>query len=135
MEQVETRAKDWFAAGATGLLVVMSLPLLATGVIALRAVLLLTIPVVAVLGLLAYAISPLFREWLNAQGELRIGDRGLKLATDVAFHPSHSWARMEGEVVVGVDDVAQAALGPIEEVELPHDGTRVRRGDLLSLAA
>ena len=43
----------------------------------------------------------------------------------------HAWARIEasGQVRVGVDDFARRALGTIERVELPADGTTVRRGD------
>jgi len=45
----------------------------------------------------------------------------------------HTWARVEsgGKVAVGVDDLAQKVLGPVDAVELPVVGTTVRQGDPL----
>lgn len=45
----------------------------------------------------------------------------------------HVWVRIEpnGQVRVGLDDFARKALGPIERVELPKVGERVRRGEPL----
>lgn len=46
----------------------------------------------------------------------------------------HTWARIDtdGEVWSGVDDFARKALRSVERVELPGEGTVVRRGDCLA---
>lgn len=131
MLHVESRRIDYLIVGAIVLLVVASLPFLAFLALTLRGVLLLAVVAALVCGLIAYAVSRAFRDWFEAYSEPQIGYKGLQLATDVVFHPSHSWARMEGEVVVGVDDLIQATLGPIEDVELPPNGRRIRQGDRL----
>ena len=79
------------------------------------------------------AFSPRFRDWFEAVGERETFHSGLRLATDVALHPSHSWARLVApkQVAVGVDDFVQATLGPVESVELPPIGSRVEQGDRL----
>jgi glycine cleavage system H protein len=80
---------------------------------------------------LAY-FSPRVREWLEALGEPQVSYHGLRLATDVAIHPSHSWASVAPkDVAVGADDFVQATLGPVESVELPPLGSRVEQGDRL----
>jgi len=82
--------------------------------------------------LLLYSLRPGFREWFESSGEQQISYNGLHLATDVAVHPNHSWARMHGkEAVVGVDDLLQSTLGPVQEVELPPLGSRVAQGERL----
>ncbi|HET6278854.1 MAG TPA: response regulator [Candidatus Polarisedimenticolia bacterium] len=45
----------------------------------------------------------------------------------------HVWVRVEpdGDVRIGLDDFARKALGTIEAIELPGDGTTVRRGEPL----
>jgi glycine cleavage system H lipoate-binding protein len=51
------------------------------------------------------------------------------VARDVAFHPGHAWARLEGAAaLVGADDFAQKLVGPIARVELPAVGTEVHQG-------
>jgi glycine cleavage system H lipoate-binding protein len=47
------------------------------------------------------------------------------------FHQGHTWFRKEGRevVTVGLDDFAQKVLGRIDEVGLPHAGTRVSQGE------
>jgi glycine cleavage system H protein len=107
----------------------MLLPVVA---LAMRPLLIL-VGVAAILGgLVASQISPRFREWLEAAGEANISYNGLRLATDVAAHPRHGWARIwRAEAVVGADDLVQATLGPVESVELPAVGTRVEQGDRL----
>lgn len=112
----------------TLLLIVLSVPLLAVLVLVLRPLLV----VAAGLGLagvffLAF-FSSRFREWFDAVGEEQICYKGLRLATEVAVHPRHSWARIQGQKAdVGVDDLVQSALGPVESVELPPIGKRCDR--------
>jgi glycine cleavage system H protein len=123
--------KDNLAVGAIVLLTIVTLPFLAILLITLRALMGAAVVVALVLGLAAYAVSPAFREWLKAYTDSLMKYKGLRLATDLTFHPCHSWARIEGEVAVGVDDVVQAALGPVDDVELPPDGLRVAQGERL----
>jgi glycine cleavage system H protein len=49
----------------------------------------------------------------------------------VFFHPGHTWARMQTgeEIVVGIDDFIQKALGRIERVTVPSKGQRVKQGE------
>jgi glycine cleavage system H protein len=89
-----------------------------------------------VTGLLGCAVlsycSPRFHQWFEALGEAEISYHGLRLATDVAVYPGHSWASISPEnVAVGADDLLQAVLGPVEAVELPPAGSRVERGGCL----
>jgi glycine cleavage system H protein len=89
--------------------------------------------IVTLLGsvVLAY-FSPRFRAWFEALGETQVSYNGLRLATDVAVHPNHSWALISSEnVAVGADDLVQAVLGPVDAVELPPMGSRVRQGERL----
>jgi glycine cleavage system H protein len=133
MQQAESRVKEYVVIGAIVLLIVVSLPLLAPVAFTLRA-LLLPLGVAALLGgWIAYRLNPSFREWFQAHADSEVDYKGLKMATDVTFHPSHSWARMEGDdtVLVGADDLVQAMLGPVEAIDLPPEGRRVRRGEPL----
>lgn len=109
------------------LLFVAALPFVALLAFMLRGLLLFAIVGAAA----AYACSAGFREWLSLHAEPFIQYRGLRLARDVRLHPGHSWARIDRDVAVGVDDLVQAALGPVEGVELPADGTHVSRGQRL----
>lgn len=47
------------------------------------------------------------------------------------YHPGHSWALPQGEVVrVGVDDFAQRLVGRPERLDLPPVGSRVEQGEV-----
>jgi len=131
MVHVSSRSREYLIVGTIACLILVSLPLAALLVLTLRGVIFLAAGAAVICGLVGYAISPAFREWLKATSTPRMDYKGLELATDVTFHPSHSWARMEGDVLVGVDDLVQATLGPVEEVELPAEGCRVRQGERL----
>lgn len=126
-----TLIKDNLMIAAIAGLIVVTLPVLALLLITLRAVLGLAAAVAVILGLAACAVSPGFRQALKAWTDSLVSYKGLRLATDVRFHPSHSWARTTGDVWVGVDDVLQSALGPVNGVELPPSGQHVARGDPL----
>lgn len=116
----------FFLLATVGLLLVVALAF------AMR-LLLIAAAIVALLGgVLLSHFSPRFREWFEALGEPQISYNGLHLATDIAVHPSHSWALLSSEnVAVGADDLMQAVLGPVEAVELPPMGSRVRQGERL----
>ena len=130
MTHTRTRFNDWLLFGATLILLVLCLPILAAFAFATRFVLVGVAAVALAGGVVAYALSPRFRDWLSVFAEQQFAYKGLLLATDVAVSPSHSWARIEPEVVqVGADDLAQAVLGPVDGVDLPAAGRRVRRGE------
>ncbi|RJP35812.1 MAG: hypothetical protein C4547_08775 [Phycisphaerales bacterium] len=131
MVHVQTQHKEVILIGATALLILALLPLMALAALTLRGLLLVAALAAALGALAVYRLSPKFREWFTAQTEPLIQYKGLKLATDVSFHPSHSWARLEGDVWVGADDLVQAALGPVDDVELPPRGLHVTRGQPL----
>lgn len=112
-------------------LVLLALPLVGLLVFTGRAVFLGGLGLVA-LGGLAVAVSPGFRSWWQSRSTGQASISGIRLAHDVALHPAHAWTRLEdGEMVVGADDLMQATLGPVEEVELPPSGHRVRAGQTL----
>ncbi len=77
-------------------------------------------------------LSTRFRQWAAEQAENVIRYRGLRLGRQVAVDPHHVWARMYDEVViVGADDLMQAALGPIDKIEFAPAGAHVRKGERL----
>jgi glycine cleavage system H protein len=50
--------------------------------------------------------------------------------SDVRYASSHEWARSDGdEIVVGISDYAQDALGDVVYIELPPVGTKVTAGE------
>lgn len=55
----------------------------------------------------------------------------VRVPKGVFLHHGHTWARMQGgdEVVVGIDDFAQKAIGAIERITLPFVGQQVKQGD------
>lgn len=109
------------------------LPLLAVVAVFLRGALAAALAAALVGGGILFAASPRFRGWLDDRTRLEVSYKGLRLSTDVGLHPSHGWVRSEaGGLVVGADDLAQAALGPVERVELPPVGRRVERGEPLA---
>ncbi len=49
---------------------------------------------------------------------------------DLKFEDGHMWVRAEGETaVIGLSDYAQDQLGEIIFVELPEEGSAIRRAD------
>jgi glycine cleavage system H lipoate-binding protein len=113
------------------LLVPVSLILLLLSAILFWPLFLLAVPV-GVLTVAAYVVSPNFRGWLDAKIDKQAPCKGLRLAWGIDLHPSHSWARiMFWHVLVGADDLVQAALGPVQAVDLPPVGKRVEEGDRL----
>ncbi|MHC4108145.1 MAG: glycine cleavage system protein H [Planctomycetota bacterium] len=131
MGHVQNRIAQGLIIAFFALALVVGLPLLAPLAFTLRGALLVVVVAVVVGGGVAYILSQGFRDWFAAHTEPQVKYKGLRFSNDVAFHPSHSWALMNDAVVVGVDDVVQATLGPVDEVNLPPAGCRVRRGDQL----
>lgn len=123
--------KDVVADAVIILLILATLPFIALLLFALRGVLVGALIVALILGPLAYVFSPAFRDWFSAWAEPLIRYKGLRLATDVGLDPSHSWARVDEDGSVGVDDLVQATLGPVDAVELPPTGRHVQRGEPL----
>jgi len=117
------------------LLVAISLPLLVALAVLIRPLAV----VVGVAGLVTLPVLALcsrkFREKLAAFCQRPVSyirHQGFRLTADTALHPCHSWVRVLGQRVnIGVDDLVQTTLGPVDKVDLPRVGTRCRQGDPL----
>ncbi len=114
---------------AIAALVVVALPVLAVVAFSLRFALL----AILLAAIVAIAVSPTFRAWITSESEAATSYLGLKMPGDEMLFPRHTWARVElsGKVAVGIDDLAQKMIGPVEHVDLPAVGTEVRQGDVL----
>lgn len=79
------------------------------------------------------AFHPRVRRWLSSEMTEVASYRGLHLPTDVALTNDHTWVRPKSgkQVKVGVDDLMQRALGPVDSVVLPEPGVFVEQGDPL----
>jgi glycine cleavage system H protein len=132
MKSTTLSLKSGFLYAGLLLLTVAGLLLFIVAAVAMRPLLIVAGLVALVVGLVLYRLSPGFREWFNAAGEPQISYHGLRLATDIAVYPAHSWARRNRrDVVVGADDLVQSTLGPVDTVNLPAVGRRVRQGERL----
>jgi glycine cleavage system H protein len=131
MEHAHARINDWVSAVMIPLALLATLPFIALVAFVLRPVLLVTALVLLLSGAVAWTFSGRFRAWLEVATEPEAGHRGLRLPQDVALHPGHAWARLNNVVVVGADDLLQAALGPLKHVDLPAVGARLRRDEPL----
>jgi glycine cleavage system H lipoate-binding protein len=111
------------------LVVVAVFPLIAFGAVAIRVAFIVALAA----GALALLVSPTFRRWLISDGDPTKSYNGIRLPDEVMLHPTHTWARVANrdEVVVGIDDLLQKALGPPTAVELPRQGARVTEGSEL----
>lgn len=135
MENVMTRPsvfpKDCVMCGVVCVAAVAVLPAIAVAAFMLRTFLIAAV-VIALIALCALcAFNGRFRKWLVEETAEEIEHRGLRLGQDAYMSPQHSWALLYSSVIVGVDDMLQAALGPVDGLELPEPGTRVKRGDPL----
>ncbi len=60
------------------------------------------------------------------------GTEGFTLDPSVTYLPEHYWIReVEGGHVLGLDDFAQALLGPIGGLVLPKEGDLLKKGEIL----
>jgi glycine cleavage system H protein len=126
------KIRESVSLAALGLSIVVLLPLVAVAAFVLRAGLFAGALLAVMAGMVTFAVSPRFREWLGFQVEPGLTYNGLRLDTGVALGDGHAWARFDGgEATVGADDLVGAVLGPVEQVDLPGLGTRVRRGEPL----
>lgn len=59
---------------------------------------------------------------------------GLTFRPDLSYAPGHTWLhrRKGGALEVGLDDLAQRLLTSVTAVQIPRQGTRIERGDLLA---
>lgn len=131
MEKTATPLKVGLTIGWSLLVVLVAVPLLAVIAIVLRPLALGLAALAAVACAVAFALSRRFRSWLGIRAAGRWTYKGLELPAGLAMHPGHSWAREDGDVVVGADDLVQAVLGPVDTVDLPATGQHVGRGDRL----
>ena len=55
--------------------------------------------------------------------------------TDLRYTASHEWVRTEpdGDLLVGITDFAQDALGDLVYIELPAVGTKLAAGDVVAV--
>lgn len=121
---------EWWKVGGYVALAVVALPVLAVLGFVARGVVLGGVILALGVGGIAFAASPAFRTWIQSWTEPEVAYSGLRLATGVAFHPAHTWARLERrEATVGADDMVQTTLGPVDAVDLPEVGVRVRQGE------
>jgi glycine cleavage system H lipoate-binding protein len=130
-----TPVRAWLQKGLAVLVALLMIPVLLS-LFLVAAVLSRPLIVIAifvtVVGLLIYAASPAFRRWLETRIAMDELYKGIRLASGVLLHPAHSWARiLPRGVVVGADDLVQAAIGPIDAVDLPTAGQRIHEGERL----
>ena len=124
--------RESLSLAAMGIAILVLLPLVAVLAFVMRAGLFAGALLMVLIGMVTFAVSPRFREWFGFQVEPGLTYNGLRLDTGVALDAGHGWARFDGgEATVGADDLVQAVLGPVDEVELPYLGARVRRGEPL----
>lgn len=119
----------------TVMLFVLGIPLLVALVVLVRplAVVLLaaSLVIVPVLALCSRRFRVRFNEFCDRPVPY-LRHFGFRLKADTAMYPAHSWARVLGRRVnIGVDDLVQTTLGPVDQVELPRVGTRCRQGEVL----
>lgn len=132
MKTPRHRFNEWLALTGYVALTLLAIPVIAILVFVLRAALLAAVAGGLAVGVTLWLTSARFRAWLGTGPEPEVTYKGLRLATDVAVHPGHAWARMAGaHIMVGADDLLPAVLGPVESVELPPAGRQVGRGDML----
>jgi glycine cleavage system H protein len=119
---------DLIVVGSLVVSLFLLLPILAIVGLSLQFGFLIAIPL---LGLAVLAVPALRRE-LSREELHRI--RGVAVSWGVTVHPKHSWLRLLGwrTARVGVDDLAQRFIGPVESVELPQPGHRFEEGDVLA---
>lgn len=123
--------REVLAVAAITVAVIVVLPLIGVTLFVLRFVLVGAV-VLLLAGALVAAMVPRLRRRMLAAVESQVDYKGLRLATDVGLSRSHAWARVEEDgAFVGVDDIVQASLGPVEAIDLPFPGRRVARGEPL----
>ena len=88
------------------------------------------------LAILYLALFVPFWRYLNAPARARATSTAWRFADwfyvpdGVHLHKGHAWARPEtGGVAVGLDDFGHDLVGPLEGVELPTLGRRVKQGE------
>lgn len=130
MRNAPTRFKEWLRTGAMVVLVVACLPVVVALAFVGRVVLLPLAALAVLGGLICFGLA--LREAFRTGMAPQINYKGLHLAGDVGIHPGHCWARFKpNEIELGADDVAQTMLGPVETVDMPAAGSKVRQGDCL----
>lgn len=115
-----------------GLAVLAAVPVLGVLAVATRAIAFAAVVIVALGAVTAYSTCPPLRRWLRARVRGQVDHKGLKLDSQISLDPHHSWVQeSRGVAVVGVDDLVQAALGPVEAVEIATPGSLITQGETL----
>jgi glycine cleavage system H protein len=121
--------RDGLYAGAAAVALAIALPLVVVFLFVMRAALLAAALVALAAVAAGVVLSPRFRDWLRYVGETLVSYKGISLATDVGLAPGHVWARLRGGTAeIGPDDLMQAAIGPVDRVELAAVGRHVAAG-------
>jgi len=56
----------------------------------------------------------------------------MEILEELLYSKEHEWVRQEnGEVIEGITDYAQSELSDIVYIELPEEGTEVRKGEAI----
>lgn len=125
-------ARECLVFGSIAIALVLASPFLALALFMVRPFVIAAALLALVAVISPVVITPRLRGRWQADVAPESGYRGLRLARDVSLHPGHSWAWIsDEEIVVGVDDIAQAEIGPIEGIDFPPLGTRLHQGEPL----
>jgi glycine cleavage system H lipoate-binding protein len=110
-------------------LALVALPILALMAFGVR----FLVPLVLGFGIVAWFVSPAFRGWFMGQAEALTLYHGFRCPpADRLLHARHAWTRMvRGRAEVGLDDLAQRAVGPIDSLDPLAVGATVKQGDRL----
>lgn len=110
-------------------LTILLIPVLAALGWTVRGLVIMLIPV----AFLVFLVSPRFRQWLGIEDSEWSPYFGVKLSKDVMLSRNHSWGRfgLRRSMTVGVDDLVQQALGPVESAVLPEPGESRIQGEPL----
>jgi glycine cleavage system H protein len=119
--------KKGLVAIAAGGVILLTIPLLAVLGLAFQFVFLVAAPVI----LLAVILIPQIgrREEVRAEGAASV--RGVTLVPNAYYNSNHCWARVKAgaRIVLGADDFMQKIIGPVSDVVMPEVGRPLKRGE------
>ena len=95
---------------------------------------------------LAMIVTALVLDWAMQAARARrmpaavavpsISTESFEIDPGVFHSPGHTWTRIapDGRVRIGIDEFTRKAVGPLDKVELPRAGMKVRKGETLITA-
>ena len=126
------KVRESTAAVATAALVIVAIPLIFGLVFFYRIAAFAAVGLGVMVLAAAVVVSPTIRGRFRSMVDPEVEYKGMRLATEVFLGPGHVWARVERDgAFIGVDDLAGKCLGPVDRIELPSPGQRVRHGEPL----